>query len=192
MRHEDIRPGFGHEGGLFRVKDIGRGEQVQLIGLAHELDLEPVAHAGLLEVLSELAIIEPDGGEVLDSGEAHLLQLWEKDVHDPEGVGSTNPGQHRSVFHNRQHLAGHIHHDGVGVSVGKQPGQRAPSCHSKASGVVDDDQVHAALFTELGGDAGACARADNRDLLFDLRAEPPEYFTAFDSHGIVSRLLLRS
>ena len=60
---------------------------------------------------------------------------------------------------------GHLHHDRVGVAEGHQPGQRPVPGHAEPSGVVDHDQVDAAGFFELGGDARARPAADDRQAL---------------------------
>ena len=60
-----------------------------------------------------------------------------------------------------QHLAGHLHDDGVGVAVGQQAGQRAAARHSVAAGVVDDDEVGSAGFGTLRREAGAGPGADD-------------------------------
>ena len=52
------------------VNTYGRGQQVLLAGEPDHVDLEPEAHAGLLEVLAERAVEEADGGEVLHAREA--------------------------------------------------------------------------------------------------------------------------
>ena len=61
----------------------------------------------------------------------------------------------------RQHLAGHVHDDRVGVAVGHQAGERAAAGHPVAARVVDDDQVGAAGLGELGRQPGAGACADD-------------------------------
>ena len=72
---DDVGAGARHRLRLFLVEDVGRGEEVQLVGGADHVDLEPVAHAGLLEVGAEDAVDEAHGGEVLHAGEAELAQL---------------------------------------------------------------------------------------------------------------------
>jgi hypothetical protein len=64
---------------------------------------------------------------------AHLLNLLEKDGHQPERVGAVDAREHRRVLDDRQHLGGHLDHDGVGVAVGHQPGQRAAARHAVAA-----------------------------------------------------------
>ena len=55
------------------------------------VDLQAVRHAGLLEVGPEGSVDQPDGGEVLYTGEADRLQLVEELVEDAEGVGAVDP-----------------------------------------------------------------------------------------------------
>ena len=56
-------------------------------------------------------------------------------------------------LHDRQHLAGHVHDDRVGVAVRHQTGERAAAGHPEAAGVVDDDEVGAAGLGALCGQA---------------------------------------
>ena len=72
---DDVGPGARHRLRLLLVEHVGRGEEVQLVGGADHVDLEPVAHAGLLEVGAEDAVDEAHGGEVLHAGEAQVAQL---------------------------------------------------------------------------------------------------------------------
>ena len=67
----------------------------------------------------------------------------------------------------RQHFAGHLHHDRIGVAIGHQPGERAAAGHAVAAGIVDHDQVDAAGFLAFGGQPGAGAAADDRLAAFD-------------------------
>ena len=57
----------------------------------------------------------------------------------------------------RQHLAGHVHDDLVGVAVGHHAAEAAAAGHAEAAGVVDDDQVDAAGLGALGA-TGRCRR----------------------------------
>ena len=75
VRHQLVRAGLGHRLRLVGVEHVGRGEQVQLVREPDHLDLFVVAHAGRLEVGPEVAVDQPDRREVLDAGEAHLLEL---------------------------------------------------------------------------------------------------------------------
>ena len=65
---------------LVGVEDVGRGQQVERVGRADHVDLEPVAHAGLLEVGAEHAVDQADGREVLHAGEAELGQSPQEGV----------------------------------------------------------------------------------------------------------------
>ena len=126
------------------------------------VDLEPEAHAGLLEALAHRAVEQADGREILHAGKAHRLQLGEELRHQHERVGAVDAGQHRRVLDHRQHLARHVLDDLVGVAIGEQPRRRAAAGHAVAAGIVDDDQVDAAGLLGLGGQAGAGAAADDR------------------------------
>jgi len=89
---EDVGAGPGHVRGLLLVEHVRRSEQVHLMREADHVDLEAVAHAGLLEVGAEHAVDEADGGEVLDSGEADVLHLLEEVGHHSERVGAVDAG----------------------------------------------------------------------------------------------------
>lgn len=54
------------------------------------------------------AVYEADGREVLDSVEAHVLELLEVDVHDAEGVGAADAGEDGGVLDDGQHLCAHL------------------------------------------------------------------------------------
>lgn len=61
-----------------------------------------------------------------------------------------------------QHLDRHFLDDLVGVATGQKPRRRAAPGHPTAPGVTDDDQVDPARLIRFGGQAGACAAADDR------------------------------
>ena len=105
--------------------------------------------------------ISPTVGKFCTPAKPASRTSAQEDVHQPERVGAADAGQHRRVAHDRQHLAGHLHDDRVGVAVGHQPGERAAAGHPVAAGVVDDDQVGAAGLGALGRQARAGAGADD-------------------------------
>ena len=78
------------------------------------------------------------------------------------GIGAVDAGQHRRPAHDREHFAGHLHDDRVGVAIGHQPGERAAPGHAVAAGIVDHDQVDAAGLLAFGRQPGAGAAADDR------------------------------
>jgi len=80
------------------------------------------------------------------------------------------------VLHDGQHFVGHVHDDGVGVTVGQQPGEGAAARHAEATRVVDDEQVDAAGFSRFGGDAGSGAATDDGLARGHLGAEAVEDF----------------
>ena len=106
--------------------------------------------------------IRPTVGKFCTPAKPASLHLAQEAVHQPERVGAADAGQHRRVAGDRQHLAGHVHHDRVGVAVGHQAGERAAARHPVAARVVDDDQVGAAVLGALGRQAGARAGADDQ------------------------------
>ena len=53
-------------------------------------------------------------------------------------------------------------HDAVGVAIGHHAGERAAAGHAVAAGIVDHDQIGAAVFLAFGRNAGAGAGADDR------------------------------
>ena len=123
MRDDDVGAGLGHGARLVRVEHIGRGQQVELVRLGDHVDLEPKAHAGLLETLAHRAVEQADRREILHAGETHRLQLGEKHAASmTKRIGAVDAGEHRRVLHHRQHLAGHFLDDLVGVAIGEQPG----------------------------------------------------------------------
>jgi len=52
------------------------------------------------------------------------------------------------------------------------------SSHAKSSGIVDDDEVAATAFDELGADAGAGARGDDGVALRERGVEALAHFLA--------------
>jgi len=187
MRHQHVRTRLSHRHGLVGVEDIRSGQQIQLMRLRNGLDLLVVAHAGGFQVGTEVAVDQADGGEVLDAGESHLLELLEEDGHQPEGIGAVDAGEHRRVLDDRQHLRGHLDHDGVRVAVGKQAGQRAAACHAVAPRVVDDQQVGAARLGAFRRDARARAAADDGLPCSALGSQSLQrFFTRDECHWVVS------
>src|SRR5437867_3547552 len=76
------------------------------------------------------------------------------------GVAAAN---HRRFFDDRQPLVlANLHGDGVGITVGHEPGRRTVPGHPKAARVVDNDDVPAAALDELRADPRPRARGDNR------------------------------
>ena len=194
VRHQHVGPGLGHRHGLRRLEHVGRGQQVHAGRGADQLDLEPVAHAGLLQALAERAVDQAHGREVLDAGEAHVPELAQEMLAQHERVGAVDAGQHGRAGRHRQHLAAHLDHDLVGVAVGQQAGQRAAPGHAVAAGIVDHDQVDAARLLAAGGQAGTGAAADDRlaalrhglEALQQLGAGKPGHQTAISRNAATS------
>ena len=161
MADEDVGARLRHRHRILTGEHIGRGEHVHGGGSGDQLDLQSVAHAGLLEIGAEDAVDQPDGREVLDAGKAQSLQLAEEFVGDQERVGAVDAGEDRGVADHREHLVRHFDDDVVGVAISHQPGQRAAAGHTVAPGIVDHDQVDAAGLFGLGAEAGAGAAADD-------------------------------
>lgn len=66
--------------------------------LADHVDFQVVSHAGFLEIGSELAVDEADGGEVLDTGKAQVAQLLKKGGNVAEGICAADAGDDWCVF----------------------------------------------------------------------------------------------
>ena len=73
-------------------------EQIALMGNLDHVDFEAIAHARLLEVLPEHPINQANRREVLHPCEAHPLEVIQKRTHEPEGIGTTDTGEHRRVL----------------------------------------------------------------------------------------------
>src|SRR5207302_7885998 len=99
-------------------------------------------------------------------------------LHDAERVRAADARQDGGVLHDRQHVAGHLDDDLVGVAVGHHAAQAAAAGHAEAARVVDDDEVDAARLGALGADAGAGAAADDRPAGSDLSAQTLETLLA--------------
>src|SRR3989449_2772853 len=63
VRDEHVRACLGHRLCLFGLKDVGGGQEVELVRHADHVHLEPEAHAGLLEPRTIGAVHQADGGE---------------------------------------------------------------------------------------------------------------------------------
>ena len=160
---DDVRAGLGHGLGLFGRADVDDGEHLHLAGEGDGLEFLLHAHAGLFEDLAELAVDDRVGREVVDAREAHVLHLAQPVPHAAARVGGVDAADDGDFFDDGQHLVfADLHRDGVGVAVGHHAGRGAVASHAEAAGVVDDDQVGAAAFDELGADARAGAGGDDR------------------------------
>ena len=171
---DDVGAGRRHEPGFLGVEDVRGREEVEGAGGGNEIDLVVVAHPRLLEICPEHAVDEADGGKVLNPGKAHVFQLAEEPIAEEEWIGAVDAGEDGRVLHGRQHFAGHVADDFVGVAVGEKPGQRAAPGHPVAAGVVDHDQIDAAGLLALGRQAGAGTGADDGKAAADLVTEPGE------------------
>src|SRR5262249_10865096 len=92
----------------------------------------------------------------------------QEQLHDAERIGPAHAGQNGGVLHERQHFAGHLDDDLVGIAVRHHARQRPTAGHAEPARVVDDDEVDSARFGTLGADAGSRAAADDRSAGRDL------------------------
>src|SRR5205807_1608779 len=115
------------------------------------------------------------------------LYLTQEQFHDTERVCAAHAGQHRGVFDDGKHLAGHVHDDLVGIAIGHHAAEAAAPGHAEAARIVNDDQVNAAGLGALGADARARATTDNR---FARRHLIPQslqtLFAREETHGYLS------
>ncbi len=133
----DVDADGSHLLSLVRVENVRCGEQAELFGLAHELDLLVVSHARLFEILSEVAVDEADRGEVLNAHEADLLELTQELGNRSEWIRSTYSSEDGRVLDDGQHFSRHLDHDRICIAVGHQTRQRASTRHSVAPRVVE-------------------------------------------------------
>ena len=129
------------------------------MGFADHVNFQTVTHAGLFQILTEYAVNQTNGREVLNTAETLILQLLQVNVHNAERVGTAYAGENRSFLYHRQNLSTHLNHNLVGIAVGQQACQRSAAGHSVASGVVNNQDVCTAGFTALCGDSGSGANA---------------------------------
>src|SRR5699024_10045489 len=102
-----------------------------------------------------------------------------------EGVGAANSSQHGGVLDHGENLGAHLHHDLVCIAVREDASQRAAASHAITAGVVDDQQVSAASFGALGGDAGASADAHEETAGLALFPELcNDFASGLSIHGI--------
>ena len=110
-----------------------------------------------------MAIDDGVGGEIIHAGEPHGLHFAEPVPHAAPRIGGVHAADHGNLLYDGQHFVlADLHRDGVGVAVGHEAGGRAVTGHPEAAGVVNDQEVGAAFLDELGGDAGASPRRDDR------------------------------
>src|SRR5262245_1158041 len=185
MADDDVGPRPGHVARVLLREHVGRGEQVELSCALDHLDLEGVAHAGLLQLGPDHAVEQADRGEVLHAGEAQLAEPCQERIEQQERVGAVDPGEDRRVRDNRQPFARHVEHDLVGVAVGEQPRERAAPRHAIAARIVDHDEVDAARLLALGGQPGAGAAADDRLAAAHHAVEPGQDVLAANSGHVV-------
>ena len=171
VTHDDVGAGLGHRHRTVLVEHIRRRQQVEVAGDGDHVDLVVVAHARLFEILSKHTVDQSDRREVLHSGKANPLQLRQEDLRHVERIGGIDAGQHRRVLHHRQHFAGHVDDDLVGIAVRQESGERTPSGHAVATGVVDHDQIDAAGLLPFGRQPGAGSPAHDGHASVDHVAE---------------------
>src|SRR5581483_1144988 len=165
MRYQDICACTCQGACLLRRKGIWSGEQVQIVRYANHLDLQRKTHSRLFQILPELPIIETNRRKILYTCKAHFLELLEELRHQSKWISAAYTGQHRCMFHNRQHLARHLYDDSIGVSIRHQSCQGAPPSHAVATGVVNNDKVNATRFSAFGRKPRARTRANNHTTL---------------------------
>ncbi len=171
VRDEDIGAGIGHVGGVFRIKDVGGGEEIEIMREADHLDFLVVAHIGFFEIGAEDAVDEADRGEILDARESGGFHLREELGHEAHGVCAADAGEDGSFADDGEDFAGHFHDDGVGIAIGHEAREGAVARHAVSAGIVDDNQIDSARFFAFGADAGACAAADDGFSFSDLSTE---------------------
>src|SRR5258708_3769230 len=107
VRNKDICTCFCQGTCLIRIEGVGRGEQIEFVGNTSLLDFQLETNACLFQVWPEHASKQPNSGKILHAGESHFLDLFEKIGHYPEGISAAYPRQHRRMFDDGKHLAGH-------------------------------------------------------------------------------------
>ena len=125
------------------------------------IDFELKPHPGFLEIRPKVAVDQADRGEILDAGEAELLQFAQELVANYKWIGPANAGQHWRVLHRGKHFVRHLLHDLVGVAEGHQAGERTAAGHAVAPGVVDHDEIDSARLFALRADARPRTAADD-------------------------------
>jgi len=81
MGQDTIATRLGHLTSLFRIEDVGRREEIHLMGQSDHLDFLVVAHACFLKGGSELTVDHSNGRKVVDAGETRFSDLPEKRLH---------------------------------------------------------------------------------------------------------------
>jgi hypothetical protein len=176
---DGVGAGFGHFDGFVGGGDVDDREEVHFSGEGDHFEFLLHAHAGFLEDAAEMAVDDRVGGEVVDAAEAHFLDLQEPVPHAAAGIGGVDAADYGDVFDHRKDLElADLHGDGVGVAVGHEAAGRSVAHHSEAAAVIDDDEVGAAPFDELGADAGAGSGGDDGVSFGERGAETFDHFLA--------------
>ena len=159
---DGIGAGFSHLDGFIRRTHVDDGEEIHATGEVHHLVFFLHAHAGLFEHAAEVSVDDGVGGEIVHAGETHLFHLAQPMPHATTGIGRMNAADNRAFFDDRQDFVfTDVHGDGIGVTVGHHAGGGAVAHHAEATAVVDDNEIGAAFFDELGADARAGSGCDN-------------------------------
>ena len=66
-------------------------------------------------------------------------------------------GYDRRFLDRLQYFIGDFHDDGICISIGHQAGNGAFTCHTEFSGIIQDDKIDIADFTEFGRNSGTVA-----------------------------------
>ena len=169
---EDVGTGGRHRPRVVLAEDVRRREQVERGGRPDEIDLELVAHAGLLEVLAEHAVDEANRREVLDARDPQPAQVLEERLGLEERIGAVHAGEDRGVADGRDHLGGHVANDLVRVAVREEPRERAAAGHPVAARVVDHQEVDAPVLLGCRRQAVAGAAAEDGLAAIDLATQP--------------------
>ena len=99
-------------------------------GMSYQLEVDIIRLGRAVDMLTTPYVFNPS--------EAERAEFLEKEFRDDERVGAVDSGEHRRVFHDREHFVGHLLDDLVGVPVRKQTRRAPATCHAVAARVVDD------------------------------------------------------
>ena len=128
------------------------------------------------EALARLRAQVRDGRPIIGAGAGTGLSAKCAEAGGADLVIIYNSGRYRMA--GRGSLAGLLPYGDANAIVLEMAGEGAAPGHPIAAGVVDDDQVGAARFGALGGQARAGARADDGAPGLDLRPQARQRFFA--------------
>ena len=150
MGTNDVSTDGRHRGSLLRGEGVGHGEDLPPTALSDQLDLTSVAQVGRVDVLAELAVVQPGRRDVRDPRVPEADELVDQRAERPVGVGRPDAGNDRRARGDGQDLASQLDRHGVRVPISQVPRQRSVAVHAEGASVVGHQGIDAGSVRGLG------------------------------------------